>query len=124
MDLNYRNDYMRQKLDLLGYSSHQLPIAAIPVVSDLLDDLITTTESLKKAKDELGQLLEEKKAWDLGTEPYKCDNSKLLQELNRMKLELINKEKTIQIENAGKILKILNNHYSLMPANCFCRIKT
>jgi centrosomal protein CEP135 len=59
---------MQRKLDLLGYSSHPLPIAAIPLISDILDDLIATTESLKKAKDELGQLLEEKSAWELGNE--------------------------------------------------------
>lgn len=68
MDFSLRQDYMRQKLDLLGYSSHQLPLSAVPLVSAILDDLIATTESLKKAKDELGTLLEEKKAWELGNE--------------------------------------------------------
>lgn len=68
MDFNLRHDYLRQKLDLLGYSSHQLPISSISLVSSILDDLITTTESLKKSKDELSSLLDEKKAWDLGNE--------------------------------------------------------
>lgn len=68
MDFNIRQDYMRQKLDLLGYSSHSLPLSAVPLVSAILDDLIATTESLKKAKDELGELLEQKNAWELGNE--------------------------------------------------------
>ncbi|CAG9800822.1 unnamed protein product [Chironomus riparius] len=106
MDFNIRQDYMRQKLDLLGYSSHSLPLSAVPLVSAVLDDLIATTESLKKAKDELGQLLEQKNAWELGNEVYKCDNSKLLHEVNRLKLELLNKEKNVQIENAGLKRKI------------------
>jgi len=74
MDYNVRQDYMRKKLDLLGYSSHTLPLAAVPLISDILDDLIATTESLKQAKDELGQLLEEKNAWELGNEVSKCEN--------------------------------------------------
>jgi centrosomal protein CEP135 len=68
MAFNIRDDYVRQKLDILGYSSHQLPLSAIPLLSEILDDLIQTTESLKSAKDELCQLLDEKKAWDLGNE--------------------------------------------------------
>ncbi|KAG5678612.1 hypothetical protein PVAND_008273 [Polypedilum vanderplanki] len=108
MDFNIRHDYLKQKLDILGYSSHQLPISAIPLVSEILDDLIQTTESLKSNKDELNRLIEEKKAWELGNEVYKCDNSKLLQEVNRLKLELLNKEKSIQIENADLKRKIRN----------------
>jgi centrosomal protein CEP135 len=68
MDFNLRHEYMRKKLDLLGYSAHQLPISAVPLISAILDDLISTTESLKNAKDELSVLLEEKKAWELGNE--------------------------------------------------------
>jgi hypothetical protein len=105
MDFNIGHDYLRQKLDILGYSSHQLPLSAIPLVSQIFDDLIQTTEAFKNTRDELQQLLDEKKAWELGNEVYKCDNSKLLQEVNRMRLELINREKSIQIENAGKSLQ-------------------
>lgn len=68
MDLELRHEYLRKKLDLLGYGSHSLPLSSIPLVSSVVDDLITTTQSLKNAKDELAQLLEEKKAWDLGNE--------------------------------------------------------
>lgn len=47
--------------------------------------------------------MEEKRAWELGNEVYKCDNSKLLSEVNRMKLELLSKERTVQTENAGEL---------------------
>lgn len=33
--------------------------------------------------------MQEKEAWDLGIEPYKCDNSKLLAECNALHLEII-----------------------------------
>lgn len=95
------HDYLRQKLNLLGYDSN-LPLSAIPIVSRIIDDLIVTTEGLKNAKDEISTLLEEKKAWELGSEVYKCDNSKLLNEVNRLKLDLLSKERNVLIENAGK----------------------
>lgn len=69
MDLNLRQDYMRQKLDLLGYSSFKL--TSVPLVSAILEDLISTTESLKKSKDECASLLEEKRAWELGNEVFR-----------------------------------------------------
>lgn len=94
---------------MLGYDHHSLPIAAIPVVSSILDDLITTTDCLKNSKDEIANLLEEKKAWELGNEVYKCDNSKLLSEVNRLKIELLNKERNVQTENAGKLTETISD---------------
>jgi hypothetical protein len=106
MDAGGKYDYVRQKLDLLGYDNQTLPISAIAIVSSILDDLIATTEGLRNAKNQIGQLLEEKKAWELGNEVYKCDNSKLLHEVNKLKLELLNKERTVQIENAGEFTNL------------------
>lgn len=109
MDLNSKHNYLRQKLDLLGYQNHQsLPVSSLPLVSTILDDLITTTEGLKKAKDEISLLLEEKSAWNLGVEVYKCDNSKLLAECNKLKIELLNTERSWSIENADLKRKIRN----------------
>lgn len=102
MEKSSKYEFVRHKLDVLGYESEILPVSALSIVSNILDDLITTTEALKHSKDELATLLEEKKAWDLGNEVYKCDNSKLLSEVNRLKIELLNKEKNVRIENAGE----------------------
>lgn len=68
MQSDVRYEYVRKKLDLLGYESHPLQLSAIPLVSAVLDDLISTTQSLKNSKDDIAQLLEEKKAWELGNE--------------------------------------------------------
>ena len=68
MDYDVRHEYLRKKLDLLGYGAHQLPLSSVNLVSSVVDDLISTTQSLKNCKDELAQLLEEKKAWELGNE--------------------------------------------------------
>lgn len=102
MDKSTKYEFVRQKLDLLGYENEILPVSALSIVCNILDDLIQTTEALKNSKNQLTSLLEEKKAWDLGNEVYKCDNSKLLSEVNRLKVELLNKEKKVQIENAGE----------------------
>lgn len=101
MDTDSRHQFIKKKLELLGYSQ-TLPVAAISLVSSLIDDLIQTSESLKVAKDEIQELEEQKHAWELVVEPYKCDNSKLLSECNKLKLDLLNSEKKIQIENSGK----------------------
>lgn len=102
MEKSTKYEFIRQKLDLLGYENEILPVSALSIVCNILDDLIQTTEALKNSKNQLTSLFEEKKAWDLGNEVYKCDNSKLLSEVNRLKVELINKEKKVQIENAGE----------------------
>lgn len=68
MSFELRFEYLRKKLDLLGYESYELPQSAISIVGAVIDDLISTTQSLKTSKDELAQLLEEKKAWELGNE--------------------------------------------------------
>jgi centrosomal protein CEP135 len=68
MECDVRYEYVRKKLDLLGYESHQLPFSAIPLISSVVDDLISTTQSLKNSKDDITQLLEEKRAWEMGNE--------------------------------------------------------
>lgn len=40
--------------------------------------------------------MQEKKAWDLGVEPYKCDNSRLLAECNSLHLEMIRQKDTLE----------------------------
>lgn len=106
MEKSVKYELVRQKLDLLGYENEILPVSALSIVCTVLDDLIQTTEALKNSKDQLAVLLEEKQAWDLGNEVYKCDNSKLLSEVNRLKVELLNKEKRVQIENSGERILI------------------
>ncbi|XP_037880211.1 centrosomal protein of 135 kDa isoform X2 [Glossina fuscipes] len=79
---------LRQKLDVMGYNQ-TLPLAAVPIVGAVFEDLVKTTESLRDSKKQLIELLEEKSSWELGVEPYKCDNSRLLTECNQLHLQLI-----------------------------------
>lgn len=60
MDLDYHHGNLRNKLDTLGFTQH-LPIGAMSLVSAILDDLLKTTNSLKKSKETIKNLLEVKK---------------------------------------------------------------
>ncbi|XP_058066585.1 centrosomal protein of 135 kDa [Anopheles bellator] len=91
MDIETRHSELRQRLDCLGFG-HPLPLSAIGIVSAILDDLIQTAEKLKLANQQIEQLYQEKAAWELGVEPYKCDNSRLLAECNELHLELIKQQ--------------------------------
>uniref|UniRef100_A0A1I8MYB0 Centrosomal protein of 135 kDa n=1 Tax=Musca domestica TaxID=7370 RepID=A0A1I8MYB0_MUSDO len=82
---------LRQKLNVLGY--HQtLPLSAIPLVGCLFDDLVKTTESLRDSKQKIMELLEEKSCWELGVEPYKCDNARLLQQNNQLHMQTVQQQ--------------------------------
>lgn len=74
---------LRHKLDVLGYN-RTFPLSAFALVGALFEDLVKTTESLHDAKLRIGKLLEEKACWELGVEPYKCDNSRPLAECTKV----------------------------------------
>ncbi|XP_065362141.1 centrosomal protein of 135 kDa [Calliphora vicina] len=82
---------LRQKLDVMGYRQ-SLPLAAIPLVGSLFEDFVKTTESLRDSKKKIMELLEEKSCWELGVEPYKCDNSRLLKECNHMHTQTLKQQ--------------------------------
>uniref|UniRef100_A0A1Q3G3E5 Putative myosin class ii heavy chain n=1 Tax=Culex tarsalis TaxID=7177 RepID=A0A1Q3G3E5_CULTA len=88
MDIDTLHADLRKRLDILGFN-HSLPLGAIGIVSAILSDLIKTSEKLKSSKQQIEQLMQEKAAWELGVEPYKCDNSRLLSEVNGLHLELV-----------------------------------
>ncbi|KAL7734982.1 hypothetical protein ACLKA6_011247 [Drosophila palustris] len=79
---------LRSKLDVMGFTQ-TLPVLAIPLVGAIFGDLIKTTECLRDTKRQVADLLEEKTCWELGVEPYKCDNSRLLAECNELHLQFL-----------------------------------
>ncbi|XP_055854505.1 centrosomal protein of 135 kDa isoform X2 [Episyrphus balteatus] len=104
-DCIYNN--LRHKLDVLGYTQ-PLPLAAISLVGAIFEDLVKTTESLRDSKLKISNLLEEKSCWELGVEPYKCDNSRLLAECNQLHLELIKQKEDYEEKNCELIQRIRN----------------
>lgn len=95
MDINARHKLLREKLDSLGFTQ-PLPIGSLAIVSALLDDLVLSSKKLKEARKTISKFEQEKSAWDLGVEPYKCDNSKLLAECNALNLEIIRQRDSFQ----------------------------
>ncbi|XP_033242157.1 centrosomal protein of 135 kDa isoform X2 [Drosophila miranda] len=95
---------LRSKLDVMGFNQ-TLPVLAIPLVQAIFGDLVKTTECLRDTKKQVANLLEEmgqavaklrfvvslkeKTCWELGAEPYKCDNSRLLAECNELHLQFL-----------------------------------
>ncbi|BFF96489.1 centrosomal protein of 135 kDa [Drosophila madeirensis] len=79
---------LRSKLDVMGFNQ-TLPVLAIPLVQGIFGDLVKTTECLRDTKKQVSVLLEEKTCWELGVEPYKCDNSRLLAECNELHLQIL-----------------------------------
>uniref|UniRef100_A0A182N2Z7 Centrosomal protein of 135 kDa n=1 Tax=Anopheles dirus TaxID=7168 RepID=A0A182N2Z7_9DIPT len=91
MEIEARHNDLRNRLDGLGFGQ-PLPLSAIGIVSAILDDLIQTSEKLKCSNQQIELLHQEKAAWELGVEPFKCDNSRLLAECNELHLELIRQQ--------------------------------
>ncbi|XP_017955741.1 centrosomal protein of 135 kDa isoform X2 [Drosophila navojoa] len=79
---------LRAKLDVMGFTQ-TLPVLAIPLVGAIFGDLVKTTECLRDTKKQVVELLEEKACWELGVEPYKCDNTRLLAECNELHLKIL-----------------------------------
>ncbi|XP_036326953.1 centrosomal protein of 135 kDa-like [Rhagoletis pomonella] len=98
---------LRQKLDVLGYTQ-TLPLAGIPLVGALFEDLVKSTESLRDAKKKIVDLLEEKACWELGVEPYKCDNSRLLAECNQLHQQSLKDREEYEQRNFELSQKIRN----------------
>ncbi|XP_068143265.1 centrosomal protein of 135 kDa isoform X2 [Drosophila tropicalis] len=87
---------LRAKLDVMGFNQ-TLPVLAIPLVQAIFGDLIKTTECLRDTKKQVASLLEEKTCWELGIEPYKCDNSRLLAECNQLHLQFIKEREDYEL---------------------------
>lgn len=86
MTENYFN--LKRKLEELGYN-YNLPLEAVPLVECVLADLLQTTRSLQHYMDLSKEAITQRDKLVLEVEPYKCDNTKLIQENNRLHKELM-----------------------------------
>ncbi|XP_041674094.1 centrosomal protein of 135 kDa isoform X3 [Drosophila eugracilis] len=98
---------LRCKLDIMGFTQ-TLPVLAIPLVQAIFGDLIKTTECLRDTKKKVAELLEEKTCWELGVEPYKCDNSRLLAECNELHLQFLGDREDYELRLCESERKIRN----------------
>ncbi|XP_072382397.1 uncharacterized protein Cep135 isoform X1 [Diabrotica undecimpunctata] len=101
---------IRKELNELGYTETLRP-ECLPLVRRLLGDLIITTDSLRKYMKISQQALEERDTLQLGAEPYKCDNAKLVKECNELHLAFIQfkeEHEKVQRDLRTKILSLEN----------------
>ena len=84
------NEYtlIRRSLDSLGYKG-ALPLESIPIVSQLLTDLIKATKSFKSLKQEKQQLLNDLSVQNDIVLPLRNENYKLAKDNNELHKELI-----------------------------------
>ncbi|XP_037960097.1 centrosomal protein of 135 kDa [Teleopsis dalmanni] len=82
---------LRSSLNILGYEKYSLPITGVPLVSAILEDLIKATVNFRGCKQNFMNFLEDRSCEQLGMEPYKCENTRLLVECNRLHHEALKK---------------------------------
>lgn len=102
---NERFESIRYQLDALGYRQY-MPPDSIGLVSQLIADLLQTTDSLKQYKNIAQNTLEIARNFEENSTPYVRDNCSLIQECT----ELRNKLKNVQ-ENEKSKLILINKVY-------------
>lgn len=78
---------IRYQLDALGYR-HYMPPSSIGLVSQLVADLMHTTDSLKQYKNIAQNTLQVARNFEAKSTPYVRDNCSLIQECNELQTEL------------------------------------
>ena len=113
---------LRKRLDQLGYRQ-PVGIESLPLVEKLFGDLLHTTESLKKAKLQLGKQSEQKGVWEQQVEPYRLDNARLVRENNELHQKVMKLKESTEIkvrdlkanlrrlDHENTDLKFLNTQY-------------
>ena len=113
---------LRKRLDQLGYRQ-PVGIESLPLVEKLFGDLLHTTESLKRAKLQLGKQSEQKGVWEQQVEPYRLDNARLVRENNELHQKVMKLKESTEIkvrdlkanlrrlDHENTDLKFLNTQY-------------
>lgn len=78
---------IRYQLDALGYRQY-MPSDSIGLVSQLVADLLQTTDSLKQYKNIAQNTLQVARNLEAKSTPYVRDNCSLIQECNELKTKL------------------------------------
>lgn len=99
-ELDERFESIRYQLDALGYRQY-MPPDSIGLVSQLIADLLHTTDSLKQYKNIAQNTLEVARNLEAKSTPYVRDNCSLIQECNELQTKL----KEVNENRKSKLLK-------------------
>jgi len=92
---NKHFESIRYQLDALGYRQF-MPFDAISLVSQLIGDLLHTTDSLKQYKNIAQNTLEVARNLEAKSAPYLRDNCSLIQEYNELQSKLKNELENVK----------------------------
>ncbi|KAL3318413.1 hypothetical protein Ciccas_002921 [Cichlidogyrus casuarinus] len=101
---------LRKQLDILGYRM-SFHFESLPLVTRLTNDLICTTDSLRKSKQEISSLEQYKCKIEKCVQPYKDDNARLLKENNSLHAQVLKLREGFELdvnEKKSQILKLEN----------------
>lgn len=120
---------LRKRLDVMGYADLPLGLDTAPLAQQMLEDLVSTTDSLKSDQEEI-DVLKEKLELALGQiEPFQSENSILTRDNNQLHLNLIKQteeimklknqqaQRTFELESENRRLKLLNVQSSSQVKN-------
>ena len=96
------------RLDQLGYRQ-PLGIESLPLVERLFADLVHTTDSLKKAKLDLGKTPTSSQDVESHIEAFKSDNARLVKETTELHHRIIKLKEEADHQSKGLSLTI---HFS------------
>ncbi|CAL8086617.1 unnamed protein product [Calicophoron daubneyi] len=118
---------LRKRLDQLGYKQ-PLTVDCLPLVERLFCDLVWTTESLRRAKDELTSQLKLRAKVEDYVAPYKADNGRLVRENNEMHQQLMvirqeNDEKLRSLKAEYRGLESENQDLKLFNSQCLEKLR-
>ena len=104
---------LRRRLDAMGYSDLPLGIDSAPLVQQMLEDLVATTESLKDIEDSYQKTKEDLNLAETQIEPLQNENVRLTRENTQLHQRLISsKEELVKLENQNTI-----NSFELQAEN-------
>ncbi|XP_023719195.1 centrosomal protein of 135 kDa isoform X2 [Cryptotermes secundus] len=126
--LEHRYRALRNHLDKLGYQ-YPLAVESLPLVERLVSDLLHTTERLRHYKELAQKSFEESRILQLGVEPYKLDNAKLVEECNDLHLKLLHQQEDADKNQKDlklqiRELKSENSDLQFLNSQRLARIKT
>ncbi|XP_059479846.1 centrosomal protein of 135 kDa isoform X2 [Neocloeon triangulifer] len=102
-----RYSIVRKKLDKLGFDS-PLTIDSLQLVEKLLEDLVTTTDSLRRYKNLYKNTIEKCKLYEQGVEPYMKENSKLVKSCNELHKKVLSLQDNLEDERRTHQRKLDN----------------
>ena len=120
---------LRRRLDVMGYSDYPLGIDTAPLAQQMLEDLVSTTETLKEVEEKINVLEQKLEIAETQIEPLQTENTQLARENNQLHKNLItSSEEAMKLKNqhAARTFELQseNRRLALMNKEATEHVKT